>query len=78
MQYSIKAFIKREDGGLYLAECLDVELTVRGVSLDETVEKLKDEICKRFDGADMASLGFVEQPTLFITFEDVALPLPVR
>jgi|GEM_PF-7033604 len=69
MKYSIKAFIKRDEGD-FLAECLEVEAFARGKTLDETVEKLRHEICKGLAGVEMSSLDLVEEPTLFLTFED--------
>ena len=76
MQYSIKAFVKKESGR-YIAECLDVEATAEGWTLDETVEGLRAEISRRLEGADLFKLGFCEDPTLFITFEDVPLAAPL-
>jgi len=72
MQYSIKAFIRKE-GPRYFAECLEVEASAEGYTLDETVESLRSEVCRMLEGADMCALGLCEEPTLFFTFEDVPL-----
>ncbi len=73
MKYSIKAFISR-DGDGYTAECIEVVAKVHGKTLDETVEALRHEICRCLTGVDLSRLGLVEDPTLFITFEDVPIP----
>jgi hypothetical protein len=73
VNYSIKAFISK-DGDGYTAECLDVAAKVHGKTLDETVEALRQEICRCLTGADLGMLGLVDDPTLFITFEDVPIP----
>ena len=72
MLHSIKAFI-RKDGHNYVAECLEVDAVARGATLDETVENLRFEVGRRIAGADMAALGLVSDPMLFITLEDVPL-----
>ena len=72
MNYSIKAFI-RMDGEGYFGECLEVEATARGGSLDETVDRLRCQISTMLQGADLPALGLVDDPTLFITIEDVPL-----
>ena len=73
MKYSIKAFI-RKDGPGYFAECLEVEATAKGITLDETVESLRSEICLSLCGKDLSLLGLVDEPTIFMTIEDVPLP----
>ncbi len=73
MRYSIKAFI-RKDGAGYVADCLEVEeAVVRGETLDETVEKLRQELCRHLEACHPSAFGLVEEPTLFITIEDVPL-----
>ena len=72
MKYSIKAFIRSHKGG-YMAECLEVDASASARTFDETVERLRHEICLRLRDADMGELGLVDDPTLFITFEDVPL-----
>jgi len=71
-QHTIRAFIKRE-GVQYVAECLEVEAFVTGWTLDETVENLRSEVARMLTGADLSSMGFISEPTLFITVEDVPL-----
>ncbi len=79
MKYSIKAFIKRDGMGGYFAECLEVDVVARGETLDETVCKLRREICGYLRGRDMAEFGLVDEPTLFMTFEDEPIiPSPVQ
>jgi len=74
MNYSIKSFIRREGLG-YVADCPEVaDAVVRGTTLDETVEKLRHEISRLLCASHPSTFGLVEEPTLFITFEDVPLP----
>jgi len=75
LQYSIKAFI-RKDGEGYIAECLEVEAEAYGRTLDETVERLRVAVTRQLDECDPCSFGLCEEPTLFITFEDVQLMAP--
>ncbi len=70
MKYSIKAFIKRDGRGGYFAECLEVDVEARGDTLDETVCKLRRELYSFLRGRDMADFGLVDEPMLFMTFED--------
>lgn len=72
MLHSIKAFIRKE-GPQYVAECLEVEVFARGTTLDETVENLRFEVGRCIAGTDLAEIGLVSDPTLFITLEDVPL-----
>ncbi len=79
MKYSIKAFIKRDGMGGYFAECLEVDVEARGETLDETVCKLRSEICSYLRGRNMAEFDLVEEPMLFMTFEDEPIiPAPLQ
>lgn len=73
MKYSIKAFIRKE-GDAYVAECIEVDAVVMARTLDETVNALRNRVCERLHGADNSSFGLVDDPTLFIVFEDVPIP----
>ena len=73
MKYSIKAFIRKE-GDAYVAECLEVDAVAMARTLDETVNALRHRVCERLHGVDNSSFGLVEDPTLFIVFEDVPIP----
>jgi len=74
--YNIRVFIRYERGE-YEAECMEPYVVVRGLSLDETVAKLKAEVISRMEGADLSRLGYrVSDPTLFITLEDEPLLPP--
>ena len=75
MKYSIKAFIRRDGMGGFMAECLEVDAEARAATLDETVNKLRREICDRLRGREMAEFGLVEEPALFMTFEDEPIVL---
>lgn len=75
MNYSIKAFIRRDGMGGFMAECLEIDVEVQGATLDETVNKLRREICNYLRGKDMAEFGLVEEPALFMTFEDEPIVL---
>jgi hypothetical protein len=75
MKYSIKAFIRRDGMGGFMAECLEIDVEAQGTTLDETVSKLRREICDRLRGKDMAEFGLVEEPALFMTFEDEPIVL---
>ena len=75
MKYSIKAFIRRDGMGGFMAECLEVDAEARAATLDETVNKLRREICDRLRGREMSEFGLVEEPSLFMTFEDEPIVL---
>jgi hypothetical protein len=75
LKYSIKAFIRRDGMGGFIAECLEIEAQAQGATLDETVSKLRREICDHLRGKDMAEFGLVEEPALFMTFEDEPIVL---
>jgi len=69
---TIKVFIREEEGH-YRAECLEVDMTATGFSLDETVESIREKVCGFLHGRDMCSLGLAPDPKFFITFEDVPI-----
>jgi hypothetical protein len=75
LNYSIKAFIRRDGMGGFVAECLEIDVEARGATLDETVNKLRRGICDSLRGRDMAEFGLVEEPALFMTFEDEPIVL---
>ena len=70
MKYSIKVFVRRSDEGGYIADCLEVDASAQGITLDDTVANLRRLLEEMLQGADMASFDLVEEPTLFFTFED--------
>ena len=73
MKYSIKAFIRKE-GDAYVAECLELDAVAMARTLDDTVDALRNRVCERLHGVDNSALGLVDDPTLFIVFEDVPIP----
>jgi len=78
MPFSVRAFIRYDGGKGYKAECLEVEATASGATIDDTVNRLRNEVCRKLDSVTREQLGLDPEPTLFITLEDVPLaPVPM-
>ena len=47
-----------EESG-YVAECLNLAVVTQGLTLDETVQNLREALQLHLDGEDLAELGLV-------------------
>lgn len=53
----------------YVAECLNLAVVTQGITLDETVQNLREAIQLHLEGEDMTGLGLVQNPPLLVTME---------
>lgn len=68
LQHTIKAYIRRGEK-YYVAECMEIPVVTQGITLDETVENLREAVSLFLEGEDMGELGLVENPALIVTLE---------
>ncbi|OIO09210.1 MAG: hypothetical protein AUJ52_06765 [Elusimicrobia bacterium CG1_02_63_36] len=68
LQHTIKAVIRRGEKA-YIAECLEIPVVTQGNTLDEVVANLNEAVALHLEGEDLAELGFVSSPSLFVSFE---------
>lgn len=68
LHHVIKVYINKGDKQ-YVAECVDIPVVTQGKTLDETIENLKEAISLHFENEDIAELGFVPNPGIFISME---------
>lgn len=58
-----------ENGGWYVAECLEVAVVTQAKSFDALLANLREAVALYMDGEDPARLGLAPAPRLFISFE---------
>jgi predicted RNase H-like HicB family nuclease len=69
LQHTIKAVIRPGDQVGYVAECLEIPVVTQGATLDETVSNLREATELHLEGENLATLGFVQNPTIVVTME---------
>ena len=67
--YTIQAVIYPGEESGYVAECLNLSVITQGLTLDETVQNLREALQLHLDGEDLAELGLVAHPPLLVTME---------
>lgn len=77
LRETIHAVIFRDDGGVYVAECLEIATVSQGRTLDEVLANLREAIALHLEGEDAPSLGVSGAPRLVITYE-TRLPMNGR
>jgi len=69
LQRAVKAVIFEGDESGYVGSCFGLPVVTQGATLDEVVNNLKEAIELHFEGEDAASMGYVENPAIVITYE---------
>ncbi|NLF41663.1 MAG: type II toxin-antitoxin system HicB family antitoxin [Bacteroidales bacterium] len=69
LQRSIKAVVYEGDDFGYVGSCFGLPVVTQGKTLDEVVQNLKEAIELHFEGEDAAEMGYIENPTIIITYE---------
>jgi predicted RNase H-like HicB family nuclease len=69
LQQNIHSFIRYGDQSGYVAECTEISVVTQGQNLDQVVRNLQEAISLHLEGEDLASFGFVPQPTILISLE---------
>ena len=67
--YTIQAMIYPGDESGYVAECLNLAVVTQGLTLDETVQNLREALQLHLAGEDLEELGLVAHPPLLVTME---------
>ena len=70
METVVKAFIRADEEGTYVAECYNLPVATQGPSLDEAARNLQEAVALVLADSDFTTLGFgSETPPLMITLE---------
>jgi predicted RNase H-like HicB family nuclease len=57
----------RESG--WVATCEEIAVVTQGDTLDEVTANLREAVALHLEGEDLATLGFVPEPSIVITME---------
>ncbi len=68
-RYTIQAVIYPGDERGYVAECLNLAVVTQGITLDETVQSLREAILLHLEGEDLAEMGLALNPPVLVTME---------
>ena len=71
-QQNIHAIIRPGDEGGYVAECLEISVVTQGNTLDEISHNLIEAVSLHLEGENPAEFGLVAQPSLSVTFSELA------
>lgn len=63
---TINAIIRSGEQKGYVAECLNLNVVTQGLTLDETINNLKQAVALHLEDEDLTEFGFRENPSLFI------------
>ncbi len=69
LQTSIKAVVTRGDDFGYIASCFDLSVVTQGKDLNDITKNLHEALELHLQDEDMAELGFIDNPSILITYE---------
>jgi len=69
LQQNVHAVLRSGEESGYVAECMEIAVVTQGLTIDETVQNLKEAVSLHLEGGNVADFGLREQPTLVITME---------
>ncbi|MEX0762780.1 MAG: type II toxin-antitoxin system HicB family antitoxin [Dehalococcoidia bacterium] len=69
LQRTVKSVIRATDGGVYVAECLDLAVVTQGTTIDETLANLREAVGLHLEGEDLSSFGLAPDPAILVTME---------
>mgnify|MGYP000066491977 CR=1 FL=1 len=53
----------------YVAECEHLGIVTQGVTIDETMENLREAVALHLEGEDLAALGLAPDPIILVSME---------
>ena len=68
-RFTIQAVIYPGEDAGYVAECTNLGVVTQGLTLDDTVQNLREAIMLHMEGEDPGELGLVPNPPLLVTLE---------
>ncbi|MGH2364770.1 MAG: type II toxin-antitoxin system HicB family antitoxin [Chloroflexota bacterium] len=69
LQKTVKAVIRADEDGGYVAECLELPVVTQGETLDELVRNLDEAVALALEGEDPAIYGLAPDVTVVATLE---------
>jgi predicted RNase H-like HicB family nuclease len=66
---TITAIIRAGEQKGYVAECLEISVVTQGLTIDETINNLKEAVSLHLEYEDLSEFGLTTKPTLKIKFE---------
>lgn len=63
---TINAIIRSGEQKGYVAECLNLNVVTQGLTLDETINNLKEAVALHLEDEDLTEFCFTENPSPFI------------
>ena len=69
LKNTINAIIRSGEQKGYVAQCLEIAVVTQGLTLDETIENLKEAIALHLEDEDLTDFGLTENPSIMIKFE---------
>jgi predicted RNase H-like HicB family nuclease len=69
LRQNITATVRPGDSAGFVAECFEIAVVSQGLTLDDTIENLREAVALHLDGDDPAAFGLRENPTLLVTIE---------
>ncbi|HYD48272.1 MAG TPA: type II toxin-antitoxin system HicB family antitoxin [Terriglobales bacterium] len=69
LQHTIKAVIHPGEQGGFVGECVEIAVVSQGLTIDETIENLREAVALHLEGEHAAEFGLVDRPSLIVTLE---------
>ncbi len=68
LQRMVKAFVRKGET-YYVAECVEIATVTQGITLEETLENLREAVALHLAGEDAVQFGLVPNPAILVTLE---------
>lgn len=53
----------------YVAECNDLSIVTQGLTIDETIENVKEALSLHFEDATPADFGLADSPAVLVNYD---------
>jgi predicted RNase H-like HicB family nuclease len=69
LQSTVKAVLRPGDESGYVAECVEIAVVTQGMTIDETVQNLREAVALHLENENPVDFGLQERPVLMVTME---------
>lgn len=69
LQQNIHAIVRQGEESGYVAECLEISVVTRGLTLDEVSANLVEAVSLHLEDEDPTEFGLVARPSLSVSLE---------